>query len=411
MNQELDFSKYTILIVDDNPTNLAVLSDSLRAHGFKIVVARDGEKGFERAVYKQPDLILLDVMMPGVDGFETCARLKAEAQTRDIPVIFMTALANTESKVEGFGAGAVDYITKPFQQEEVLARLTTHLRIRDLTRQLQLFNEQLERTVCERTEELRKAYEALDRVDKTKSDFIDVAAHELRTPLSVVMGFTQVLGGQLEGSRPEIKSTLDSILGGAVRLHEIVNAMLDVARIDAEAITLCKEMVRFSDVFHLVVGTLQAAMQERHISLATAGLDELPAIEADPGLLQKAFYNLVVNAIKYTPDGGALRVSGQLVRDEGDWVQVAVSDSGIGIDPAHHGQIFEKFYQTGQVAFHSSGKTKFKGGGPGLGLTIARGIVRAHGGKIWVESPGCDEQNCPGSTFYVRLPFEPEVKL
>jgi signal transduction histidine kinase len=150
-------------------------------------------------------------------------------------------------------------------------------------------------------------------------------------------------------------------------------------------------------------------------------LEALPLIQADPDLLWKVFYQLVINAIKYTPDGGAITVSGTEITplpsfdyaqdaQEGPGarsVEIVVSDTGIGIDPAHHELIFEKFYQTGPVAFHSSGKTKFKGGGPGLGLAIARGIVIAHNGRIWVESQGYDEAHCPGSQFHVRLPLAP----
>jgi signal transduction histidine kinase len=149
-------------------------------------------------------------------------------------------------------------------------------------------------------------------------------------------------------------------------------------------------------------------LRERNLTLTVEGLDDLPPIAADPDLLHKTFYHLIINAVKYTPDGGAITVSGKAVSGDGQApaVQVVVGDTGIGIDPAHHELIFEKFYQTGRTTLHSSGKTKFKGGGPGLGLAIARGIVLAHGGRIWVESPGYDEQACPGSRFYVRLPID-----
>ena len=136
-----DPSEYTILIVDDNPTNLGFLSDTLESHGFNTVIARNGETTLERIKYIQPNLILLDIMMPGIDGFETCRRLKANDYTKDIPVIFMTALSETESKVKGFKVGAVDYVTKPLQENEILARITTHLSIRDLAKNLQQQNQ------------------------------------------------------------------------------------------------------------------------------------------------------------------------------------------------------------------------------------------------------------------------------
>jgi signal transduction histidine kinase len=149
----------------------------------------------------------------------------------------------------------------------------------------------------------------------------------------------------------------------------------------------------------------EKAFEERNIQMATNGLDELPLIPADPDMLQKVFYHIIMNAIKFTPDGGSITVSGKYLNgSEPPQVQIAVRDTGIGIEPALHKLVFEKFNQTGDVLLHSSGKTKFKGGGPGLGLAIARGIVQAHGGQIWVESPGYNEQTNPGSTFFVSLP-------
>jgi signal transduction histidine kinase len=154
--------------------------------------------------------------------------------------------------------------------------------------------------------------------------------------------------------------------------------------------------------------TFQDALKERNLALAMQGIDGLPVVQADPDQLYKVFYHLVINAIKYTPDGGRITIHGHLVEsgDGQNEVEIVVSDTGIGIEPEHHQLIFEKFYQTGEVYMHSSGKTKFKGGGPGLGLAIARGIIEAHGGRIWVESPGHDEVNYPGSKFFVRLPLK-----
>jgi signal transduction histidine kinase len=181
--------------------------------------------------------------------------------------------------------------------------------------------------------------------------------------------------------------------------------MLDVTRIDSQTLTLCPELTNLLSVVRRVQAEFEPALHRRQLSLTLDRLDHLPDIWADPEFLYKVFYHLIVNAIKYTPDGGAITVSGATDSGEAGQpvVELVVRDTGIGIDPDHHELIFEKFYQTGEVAVHSSGRTKFKGGGPGLGLAIARGIVQAHGGKIWVESPGYDEDSCPGSRFHVRL--------
>jgi len=283
------------------------------------------------------------------------------------------------------------------------------IRNAELYRRVTRFNEQLEQTVQERTQELRRAYRALDRMDKTKSDFIEIAAHELRTPLTVIRGYAQILGEELETYQDsQLGSMLEHIIGGTRRLQEIINNMLDVATIDAKAMDLRKEPVVLYDIVRRVQVEFGTSLRERRLTMTLADLDNLPPIQADAELLYKVFHHLVINAIKYTPDGGSIRVSGQVIgkTEELPMAQVTVSDTGIGIDPAHQELIFEKFYQTGKLSFHSSGKTKFKGGGPGLGLAIARGIVLAHGGKIWVESPGHDEKSCPGSTFYVLLPVK-----
>jgi signal transduction histidine kinase len=152
-----------------------------------------------------------------------------------------------------------------------------------------------------------------------------------------------------------------------------------------------------------VSSMFEAALLERNISLRSTGLADLPAIAGDKDQLHKVFYHVIGNAIKYTPDGGRVTVAGRLLNDE---VEITVRDTGIGIAPENQELVFKKFYQTGEVLLHSSGKTKFKGGGPGLGLAIARGIVDAHCGRIWLESPGYDEETNPGTTVFVRLPVD-----
>lgn len=274
---------------------------------------------------------------------------------------------------------------------------------------LERFNQQLEQMVMERTEELRRAYDLLERLDRTKSNFISVTSHELRTPITVLKGYSQMLlQNQVIESDPAMASMVNGIYTGAVRMHEIVNSMLDIAKIDSKSLQLSTEPLALILLLKRVVGNIEQALRQRNLSLELVGLDELPSVEADADALQKVFMQLLVNAIKYTPDGGKITISGKVVTPGDDWpdggVEIVVSDTGIGIDPGYHELIFTKFFQTGEVALHSSGKTKFKGGGPGLGLPIARGIVEAHQGKLWVESSGYDEKLLPGSRFHVILP-------
>lgn len=260
----------------------------------------------------------------------------------------------------------------------------------------------------ERTLELEQTNETLKKIDKTKTNFIQISAHELRTPLTLIMGYSQMLEQDLK-ENPEMQKLAQGILEGSERMADVVDSMLDVSRIDNNALILRKTSITLAPIIRKVQRNFQSAFNERQINFETEGLEKLPPIAADPDMLQKVFYHLMMNAIKYTPDGGDVKITGKFINgSEPPHLEVTVSDTGIGIDPNMKDLIFQKFHQTGEVLLHSSGKTKFKGGGPGLGLAIARGIVVAHGGTIKVESPGHDEVKFPGSKFIVSLPAPKE---
>ena len=258
----------------------------------------------------------------------------------------------------------------------------------------------------QRTLELEKTNRILEQMDQAKMRFIHVAAHELRTPLTLVQGYAQILQIKSKGMEDFTKYS-GGIVDGSGRMVEIIDSMLDISRIDTNQLDLLSSEVEIPLVIEKVEKTFQAALQERKISLVTTGLPDLPVIRADKDLLYKVFYHVIGNAIKYTPDGGQVTVNGRCAEDRSqDEIEITVRDTGIGIDPENQELVFEKFYQTGEVMLHSSGKTKFKGGGPGLGLAIARGIVNAHRGRIWLESPGHDEAANPGTTVFVHLPVK-----
>ena len=259
-------------------------------------------------------------------------------------------------------------------------------------------------------QDLQNTNKVLHHLDRNKLEFIQVAAHELRTPLTVLKGYVNVLR-----SFPDIKTNaaldevINGIIKGADRMHEVVNTMLDVTRIDSETLKLRASPVPLKRLISDTVHDLVKSAAERNIELTVEQSADMPNINADPTLIQKALYHLIVNAIKYTPDGGNVILDSHTVTMENNvqGVKLSVKDTGIGLDAEHHELVFEKFYQVGDVAIHSSGKTSFKGGGPGLGLAIVRGVARAHGGKTWVESTGHDEVNFPGSIFYLQLPIDP----
>ena len=263
--------------------------------------------------------------------------------------------------------------------------------------------------------DLQRTNRVLAQLDRNKLEFIEVAAHELRTPLTVMMGYLNVL--KLEPSLqadPTLSEVLEGLSHGTERLHEVVNAMLDVTRIDSDkpgGVRISVVPVPLRSVVNDLVSRLKNDAQGRQLHIVIEHSPATLAINADPTLIQKALHHVIINAIKYTPDGGHILIRTQPVTlpDGEPGAEISVQDTGIGLDPEHHELVFEKFYQVGSVALHSSGKTIFKGGGPGLGLAIARGVVRAHGGRIWVESAGHDEVHYTGSTFYLQFPIHPRT--
>ena len=256
--------------------------------------------------------------------------------------------------------------------------------------------------------DLQKTNKVLRQLDRNKLEFIQVAAHELRTPLTVLKGYVDMLHAfpDIEENKA-LRSMLAGISKGADRMHEVVNTMLDVTRVDKNMLNLASAPVLVKLVIFDIVVSLEKDLEERNIEISINHMDDMPNIYADPSMIEKALYHLIVNAIKYTPNGGKIVIATRrvILRDGIAGIEIAVKDTGIGLDEEHHQLIFEKFYQVGSVALHSSGKTAFKGGGAGLGLAIVQGVAQAHGGKVWVESNGCDENNCPGSIFYLQLPL------
>jgi len=284
-----------------------------------------------------------------------------------------------------------------------------------------LENARLVENLIQLNNELRQAYRDLDkanrdleRLDQTKSDFISIASHELRTPLTTMIGYTEMLIE--DQSLPEMAhEMLKGISKGTRRLHEIVDSMFDIAQIDARSLQLHLTPVDTSIIVKDVAMRLEKTVKERQQSL-TLELPSLPRVKADPNLLEKLFQHLLNNAVKFTPNNGMIRITAKSTSQGGDTIpnggiEIIVSDTGVGIDPSARDVIFSKFYQPGELSKHSTSKTRFKGGGAGLGLALSKGIVEAHGGRIWVESDGYDEVKFPGSHFHVLLPLAKEETM
>jgi signal transduction histidine kinase len=254
----------------------------------------------------------------------------------------------------------------------------------------------------------------LEQLNRSKANFVAVAAHELKTPLTLLEGYADMMREMLEeatAAPDQMTVYLDGFRDGTHRLRAIISDMLDVTLLDAQSLNLRYQPVFLDVQLQILAEKLAPAFRARAVTLDLQPMPLERPFYGDPERLSQAFRKLLENALKYTPDGGRVAVSGELIRrreataDIAGYLDVRFSDTGIGIDPSDAGAIFEKFATIHDVSLHSSGKTKFKGGGPGLGLPIARGIVEAHGGRVWVESAGRDEDRFPGSTFHVELPL------
>jgi len=267
--------------------------------------------------------------------------------------------------------------------------------------------------ITDLNDELTRTNRRLEKLDAAKTNFIQIASHELRTPLTQVRGYADIMADAIQTGTPspaQMAQISQGISRASVRLEEIISAMLDASQIDVESLSLSRATLSLVTVVRMATENYAVAAQQRRQTITIRDIDKLPPIQGDLQRLTQALSNIVGNCVKYTPDGGSLTIAGRLLQERGpndtarDFVEITVADTGIGIDAEDQELIFEKFYRVGSVDLHSSGVTKFKGAGPGLGLPIARGVVRAHGGRLWVESPGHDEAKFPGSTFHIVLP-------
>ncbi len=366
-----------ILIVDDNPANLGIIVDYLEEYGFTILVARNGESGLDKARYAQPDLILLDVMMPDIDGFETCQRLKSDSQTQDIPVIFMTALHETQHKVRAFEAGAVDYVTKPLHQEEVLARVTTHLKIRDLTRNLQHTNRQL------------------SKVNADKDKLFAILAHDLRGAFSPLMLSAEVLArhsGAL--NMAQVTKTSQSIYHSVQQIYNLLENLLQWAQMQLGHLDYEPLFLDFSQTVERTINLTSAVATTKGIHLQNLLPPRLIAY-GDRNMLDVVVRNLLTNALKFTPNNGTVIVSATGQSEL--FIEIAITDTGVGISPENLAKLL-------QVGSHYSTPGTNKERGSGLGLMLCQEMMVQNGGKLRIES----EVN-KGTTVYLTLPTKPKI--
>jgi signal transduction histidine kinase len=345
-------------VVDDNPTNLSVLVEALKMGGDKVLVARDGEAALARARISNPTLILLDVMMPGMDGFEACRQLKADPATRDIPVIFMTALASVEDKVRGFEAGAVDYLTKPVQQAELRVRIDTHLRLRALTRQL------------------HKANLELEALNATKDKFFSIIAHDLRAPFDALINYPKLMLMQLDRLDPKrLREMLKRMHRAAEATFQLLENLLLWARLQRGQMPYEPTTLRLAHVVDDSLHPLADMAQHKNIQLTNTVAATI-TIFGDKAMLETVLRNLAANALKFTPAGGQVRVTAE---PHEPFVEIAVHDTGVGMPPEAQAKLFR--VDTVHSTRGTAGET-----GSGLGLMLCKELVEKHGGALRVES-------------------------
>ncbi|MBT5551465.1 MAG: response regulator [Nitrospina sp.] len=365
----------TILLVDDNFTNIELLQKILQKDGYEIAFAPNGEQALKIMPKLNPNLILLDIMMPGIDGFETCQILKENENTREIPIIFISAKSRPEDIIKGFEAGGVDYITKPFNITEVLARVRVHLQIQSLMAQK------------EKSEEKAKAFaRELERSNKDLEDFAHLASHDLLEPLRKIITFGDRLKDQSSGMNEKGKDYLERMQRASMRMKNFINDLLEYSKV-----TSIPKPNKLTHVGKLVQQVCEDLDLQIKNSNAAIEVGELPTLELNPTQISTVLQNLLSNALKYRREGvpPVISLTSSYDDTEKTW-NIKISDNGIGIGKEYFGRIFKLFERL-------HGKDSFEG--TGVGLAICQKIVINHGGKILVES-----QPDEGSSFIIKLP-------
>lgn len=405
----------TILYIEDDNASRLLVQRVLSSRGYDVHVAVDGLEGIALAREKRPNLILMDMNLPNMDGREITTRLRSLPHFADVPIVALTANNSPGSRELALAAGCTGFLTKPInvsqfpeQVEDFLhgriEPLTTDERNVHLQRHAQNLVERLESKI----NELETANKRLRELDKMKSDFIVLVSHELRTPLTLISGYAHLLEEQLKQAGSAVPATAvaniaDGLNMGVARMREVVNEIISVSRIASGTLDLALGPVRLQQLIEEIQGDYAEICERRRLVMQVGSLSKLPVIEGDGRRIKVALENVIGNAVKYTPDGGSIFIVGRCV---GDAVDIVIRDTGIGIPLEEQRRIFDQFYVLGSIQHHSTSKSAFQGGGLGLGLAIARGIVEAHNGRIWVESKRRDLQEPPGSTFHILLPIK-----
>jgi signal transduction histidine kinase len=388
-------SKALILVIDDSPVNLMLLHNILEKYHFDVVLADSGQQGLTLAKKTPPDIILLDVVMAGWDGYETCRRIKQEATLAKIPILFLSALGDTENKVRALQAGGVDYVSKPFQKEELLARVQTHVELAHL-------RQNLEREVANQTEKIQLLFEALqlsyDKAEQAsilKTEFLRNISHEFLTPMNIVLGMTEMLIEDTELTEEQLHYA-ESVMKGGKQLMDILTNMLNFAQQFKGELKPVITEFQVHEVVNNVLKRLSANAQNKELQIST---DIAPSLythlRGNQETIHKVLNKLVDNAIKFTEQGEiVIRVQELEQYENKQWVRFEVIDRGCGISEEKQAVLFDMFSQV-------DGSSTRTYDGMGMGLAVAKMFTENMGGQIGVKS-----QVNEGSTFWFHIPLE-----
>jgi two-component system, sensor histidine kinase and response regulator len=371
-----------ILIVDDSPENIFTLKTLLELHAFPTDSASSGEEALKKTLKNSYALIILDVQMPGMDGFEVAETLSGNSATKDIPIIFLSAI-NVEKKyiTKGYSSGGIDYVTKPIDPDILLLRVKTFYRLYEQNRVLNQMQDSLRLEI-----EFRKAaQQEAQAASKRKDEFMSIASHELKTPLASVKAYVQLLDRTLAKDE-RIKGYLDRTLAQINKLNSLIVDLLDTSRIENGRLKFNESLFNFNKLIKESVEMISQIYPEYKILVSG---DSNALVRGDETRLEQVILNYMTNAIKYSPDIRELELHTSV---EDGFLIVSVKDFGIGIPKENQGDVFRKFYRVESTA------RRFQG--LGVGLYICFEIIRRHNGKCWLES-----EVGKGSTFYFSLPI------
>jgi len=371
-----------ILIVDDEERNIKLLNAYLMTNQYEIVEASNGEEALRVVNDFNPDLVLLDAMMPGIDGFEVCKRLKTDEKTKMIPVVMVTALREKEYRIKALEAGADDFLTKPVDRTELLVRVKSLLRIKS-------YHDQLLHSY----QEIAQKNEKLKELEGVREGLTHMIIHDLNNPLTVILGNLELIKFDNDNLSETQLDMMERCLNYSVDIRQLIQSILDVYRMEEGKLQPVKELTNVTEMLTDLTEQFIARAKMDQISLIFSNSGEVPSVRIDPSLIKRVIANLLSNAIRHSPEGEEIKVTTGFLAEKNS-IAFSVKDNGNGLAPEYHQRVFDKFEQ---VELKNSGVTVGTGG---LGLAFCKMAVEAHGGKIWVESDG----NAKGCTFKFMIP-------